>query len=100
MEYKSELETYKPEIEPELTQPEIEPEPTKSEIEHELAPVKTIVPKVSLIKIMTMSPEKHHNDFFQLICYNTSISYNLMSIVWIVSLSNATEAWSRSKEVP
>ena len=51
MEYKSELETYKPEIEPELTQPEIETEVTQSEIEPELLPVKTVAPKVSIIQI-------------------------------------------------
>ena len=50
MEYKSELETYKPEIEPELTQPEIDPEPTQPEIEPELEPVKTTTPKVSSIE--------------------------------------------------
>merc|ERR1712156_593301 len=48
MEYKSELETYNPEIEPEFTQPEIETEVTQSEIEPELLPVKTIAPKCGL----------------------------------------------------
>ena len=50
MEYKSELETYKPEIEPELTQPEIETEVTQPKIEPELLPVKTFAPKVSMIQ--------------------------------------------------
>ena len=52
MEYKSELETYKPEIEPELTQPEIEPK---------LATVKTIAPKVSQIHEKIGSTINHKN---------------------------------------